>query len=98
MQTIGNARAALTWEYHLPKEYKRPVDNDAEMESFIRAKYEYGKYKRKPTDPALEAPSPRPVAPSASSTPAPVEAVRLTVFRFDSSDLSALMLVCLHPT
>jgi hypothetical protein len=43
MQTLGNKRAAEMWEYHLPSEFRRPVDNDAQMESFIRAKYEYGK-------------------------------------------------------
>ena len=31
------------WEYHLPKDYRRPVDSDSEMEAFIRSKYEYSK-------------------------------------------------------
>ena len=40
---IGNAKAAALWEYHLPQDFRRPVDSDSEMESLIRAKYEYGK-------------------------------------------------------
>ena len=40
---MGNAKAAAIWEYHLPKDYRRPVDSDSEMESFIRGKYEYNK-------------------------------------------------------
>ena len=40
---MGNAKAASIWEYHLPQDYRRPVDSDSEMESFIRGKYEYNK-------------------------------------------------------
>ena len=40
---MGNAKAAAIWEYHLPKDFRRPADSDSEMESFIRAKYEYNK-------------------------------------------------------
>ena len=40
MQEWGNARAALLWEYSLPKDFKRPINSDQEMEQFIRNKYE----------------------------------------------------------
>ncbi len=43
MQDWGNARAAQFWEYSLPKDFKRPVNNDQEMEAFIRNKYERGR-------------------------------------------------------
>lgn len=43
MQKWGNKRAAELWEYNLPDDFKRPVNNDSEMEAFIRAKYERNK-------------------------------------------------------
>ncbi|EDQ93149.1 uncharacterized protein MONBRDRAFT_13619, partial [Monosiga brevicollis MX1] len=39
MQAGGNDVAAQIWEYHLPKGFRRPADNNAAMEQFIRDKY-----------------------------------------------------------
>ena len=46
MQQWGNKRAAAFWEYHLPEGFHRPVHSDAEMEAFIRAKYERKKVRQ----------------------------------------------------
>ena len=42
MQKWGNKRANEYWEYNLPKDYRRPTENStmADLEKFIRAKYE----------------------------------------------------------
>lgn len=42
MQRWGNKRANEYWEYNLPKSYPRPTENStmADLEKFIRAKYE----------------------------------------------------------
>lgn len=42
MQKWGNKRANEYWEYNLPKSYPRPTENStmADLEKFIRAKYE----------------------------------------------------------
>ena len=50
MQKWGNKRANAYWEYHLPKDYPRPNEQStmAELEKFIRAKYEMKKWARKP--------------------------------------------------
>ena len=42
MQRWGNKRANEYWEYHLPKNYNRPTETStmADLEKFIRAKYE----------------------------------------------------------
>eukprot|EP00043_Microstomoeca_roanoka_P003769 m.45707 g.45707 ORF g.45707 m.45707 type:complete len:367 (-) comp12197_c1_seq1:526-1626(-) len=56
----GNKRAALCWEYHLPKDFQRPVHDNGAMEMFIRSKYVNGKFKRKSSDPPLPDPEPLP--------------------------------------
>lgn len=72
MLTWGNLRAAEFWEYHLPKDFKRPAHSDQEMETFIRNKYERGRYKRKPTDPPMDQGA-RAQTASVSSVPAVAE-------------------------
>eukprot|EP00053_Salpingoeca_punica_P011760 m.104728 g.104728 ORF g.104728 m.104728 type:complete len:493 (-) comp15768_c1_seq1:969-2447(-) len=75
MQALGNHKAAQIWEYHLPRDFKRPADNDQEMEAFIRAKYERSRFKRRPEDPALESDvRPAGVASAPAAVAAPVTA------------------------
>lgn len=67
MLSMGNKRAAEIWEYHLPPNFQRPT-NSAQRETFIRAKYERGRYKRRSTDPPLpEASAPAAAAPAADA-------------------------------
>eukprot|EP01147_Barroeca_monosierra_P005113 gene5113-152_t len=53
MTSWGNKRAADQWEYHLPKDFKRPSQDNSGMEMFIRSKYVNQKYKRTSKDPPL---------------------------------------------
>lgn len=43
LQQMGNSRARAVYEAQLPDEFKRP-QADAQLESFVRAKYEQKKY------------------------------------------------------
>eukprot|EP00036_Acanthoecidae_sp_10tr_P012119 CAMPEP_0182926744 /NCGR_PEP_ID=MMETSP0105_2-20130417/12242_1 /TAXON_ID=81532 ORGANISM="Acanthoeca-like sp., Strain 10tr" /NCGR_SAMPLE_ID=MMETSP0105_2 /ASSEMBLY_ACC=CAM_ASM_000205 /LENGTH=305 /DNA_ID=CAMNT_0025064653 /DNA_START=31 /DNA_END=944 /DNA_ORIENTATION=+ len=52
MQSWGNQRANLLWEFHLTTTKPRGDDMQA-LEQFIRNKYERGRWKRGPSDPPL---------------------------------------------
>lgn len=69
MQQWGNQRAAELWEYHLPKDFKRPTHSDQEMEMFIRSKYERARFKRRPNDPPLGSSSAPPPAAAVEEAP-----------------------------
>ncbi|XP_066154766.1 stromal membrane-associated protein 1-like [Euwallacea fornicatus] len=43
LQNMGNSRARAVYEANLPDNFRRP-QNDSNLESFIRAKYEHKKY------------------------------------------------------
>ncbi|XP_044744525.1 stromal membrane-associated protein 1 isoform X2 [Coccinella septempunctata] len=43
LQQMGNSRARAVYEANLPDDFRRP-QNDSNLESFIRAKYEHKKY------------------------------------------------------